>query len=117
MDDQTVAVIWQNRLARDFPEGAVCTWHRPGESPVIYLAPKLEVTGAEGHDPLVQMVTLDMSRVLGPLRVTSYEPAPAPWPPGTRRVTFGNEADAMFWNPQVPPVLKNRLGEAEPEEQ
>jgi len=97
---------WSSRIAHDFPDGAVCTWDRPGQSPVIYLIPRIEVTGTEGLDPLVRLVPLDMSRVLGPLRLVSYEPAPSPWPAGTRKVIFDNESDAMFWNPKVPAVMR-----------
>jgi hypothetical protein len=107
--------MWAARIARAFPDGAVCTWDRPG-SPVIYMVPKIEVTGAEGLDPLVKLVPLDNSRVLGPLRLLSYVPAPAPWPAGTVKVTFDNEDDAMFWNPKVPAVMAARsVPETEPE--
>jgi hypothetical protein len=107
---------WSARIARDFPDGAVCTWDRTGESPVIYMVPRIEVAGIEGLDPLVKLIPLDMSRVLGPLKLLSYSLAPGPWPPGTRRVTFDNEADAMFWNPKVPQAMKaHGLAETIPE--
>lgn len=99
-----VAAAWRSKLAREFPDGAVCSWDRPGQ-PVIYLVPEIEVTGVAGLDPVVRLVPLDRSRVLGPLRVTSYHPVAGGWPPGTARVTFDNEDDAMYWNPRVPQVM------------
>lgn len=108
---------WAHKIAREFPDGAVCTWIRPGaEGAVIYLVPVIEVTGIAGLDPVVRLVPLDRSRVLGPLQVTSYQLAPAPYPPGSVKVMFDNEADAMVWNPRVPPALKAAaVPEMEPE--
>lgn len=110
-----IADTYQHKFDREFPDGAVCTWDRPGEHPVIYLIPRIEVTGAAGLDPVVTLTPLDRSRVLGPLQVISYNPAPAPWPPGVVRVMFAGVEDPMFWNPRVPAVLAGRSPEAEPE--
>lgn len=106
-----VAASWQAKLDREFPHGAVCSWDRPGP-PVIYLVLRIEVTGAVGLDPVVQLIPLDQSRVLNDLWVQSYTPAAGQWPPGTVRVTFGNEDDGMFWNPQVPAVLQRAAAAA-----
>jgi hypothetical protein len=113
------AAAWQRRIDREFPDGAVCSWELPADqTPVIYVTPRIVVVDMAGLDPVVTITPLDNSRVLGPARVASYSPARGSrWPPGTMRVTF-HEGDhypgVMYWNPKVPAVLANRLGDQEP---
>lgn len=108
-----LVTTWRSKLNREFPDGAVCSWELPaGQTPVIYVTPQIEVIAMTGLDPLVRIVPLDNSRVLGPAQVSSYEPVRGgPWPPGTVRVTFANYPGVMYWNPRVPPVLANRMPE------
>lgn len=111
-----LATTWQRKLDREFAGGAVCSWQQPlGETPVVYVTPRIEVLDAVGLDPLVRIVPLDKSHVLGPAQVSSYTPVHGgAWPPGTVRVTFANYPGVMFWHPRVPAVLANRMPEGEP---
>jgi hypothetical protein len=111
------AAAWQRRIDREFPDGAVCSWELPADqTPVIYVTPRIVVVDMAGLDPVVRIVPLDRSRVLGPARVISYVPVigNTGWPPGTTRVRFAEYPGVMYWNPRVPPVLANRLGDQEP---
>jgi hypothetical protein len=114
--EQKAVATWQNKIDRAFPDGAVCVWDRPGLK-LIYVTPQINVIRMAGLDPVVTIVPLDRSRVLGPEQVTSYTEVPAGssrWPPGTVRVTFGIATDAMFWHPKVPDVLlRMRMREGE----
>ena len=98
---------WQNKLNREYPDGAVCAWeHAPGDTPVIYVTRRIEVTDMAGLDPVIKIVPVDQSRVLGPVQVASYSEVPeGRWPAGTHRVTF-HEKDhypgVMYWHPKLP---------------
>lgn len=105
---------WQREFDQGYPHGAICSWDRPRDpQPVIYRAARFQVVGMAGLDPVVVLLLLEKSRVLGPERVTSYAPARAGhWPPGTHCVTFGTAADPMFWSPQVPGALHGPMARA-----
>lgn len=109
MADPDALARWQHKFDREYPDGAVCSWDLPADqTPVIYVTPRIEVIDMAGLEPVVRIVPLDQSRVLGPARVTSYTPAHGGrWPPGTFRVTLDEHyPGVMHWHPKVPDGLK-----------
>lgn len=105
-----LAAAWQHRFNREYPDGAVCAWDLPtAQTPVLYVTRRIEVVDMAGFDPVVRIVPVDNSRVLGPAQVESYtEVNPGRWPAGTHRVTFhakDHYPGVMFWHPKLPDVL------------
>lgn len=105
--DRAPGESWQDRLDREFPRGALCSWdYGRGGHRVVYKVPRIVVTGEDGGYPVVALPS-DTGRLLGPWQVASYDDDGHG--PGLKRVTFERITEPMTWSPAVPDRLAHMM--------